>query len=69
MPTTTSARRSQVANENVIKRIGARMDVAMMLTFDCYANGGKTIDCESLGGDGKIVEGQSIPQQTFRFQP
>jgi len=57
------------AFENVIKQLGKRIDVAMMLTLDCYANGGKTIEWELLGGDGKIIEGQPLLQEKFRFQP
>ena len=50
-------------------KLGERIDVAIMLTLDCYANGGKTIEWELLGGDGKLVEGQPLLQEKFRFQP
>lgn len=57
------------AFENLRKKLGARIDVAIMLTLDCYANGGKTIGWELLGGDGKLAEGQPLLQEKFRFQP
>ena len=51
------------------KRLGKRIDGAMMLVLDCYANGGKAIEWELLGGDGKVVEGQALLQEKFPFQP
>ncbi len=57
------------AFEKLHKKLGERIDAAIMLTLDCYANGGKSIEWELLGGDGKLVEGQPLLQEKFRFQP
>lgn len=57
------------AFKNLRKKLGARIDGAIMLILDCYANGGKAIEWELLGGDGKLVEGQALLQEKFRFQP
>lgn len=57
------------AFDRLQKQLGERIDVAMMLTLDCYSNGGKAIGWELLGGDGKLVEGQPLLQEKFRFQP
>ncbi len=51
------------------KRLGKRIDGAMMLVLDCYANGGKAIEWELLGGNGKVVAGQPLLQERFPFQP
>ncbi len=57
------------AIEKLLKKVGKRIDVAMMLTLDCYANGGRAIEWELLGGDGKMVAGQPLLQEKFRFEP
>lgn len=57
------------AFEKLHKKLGARVDGALMLILDCYANGGKAIEWELLGGDGKVVEGQALLQEKFRFEP
>jgi hypothetical protein len=57
------------AFDRLHKQLGERIEVAMMLTLDCYSNGGKAIGWELLGGDGKVVEGQPLLQEKFRFQP
>lgn len=57
------------AFEKLSKKIGTRLDGAMMLILDCRADGGKTLQWELLGGDGQLVEGQPLLQEKFRFQP
>lgn len=57
------------AFEHLHKKLGKRIDGAMMLILDCYANGGKAIEWELLGGDGKVVEGQPLMQEKFPFKP
>lgn len=57
------------AYANLGKKLGKRIDAAIMLTLDCYANDGKAIQWELLGGDGKLVEGQPLLQEKFPYQP